>query len=1271
MSHATYLGQKGYSIYKKTLSVKEQIAIRDDLTVRPYIPKAPVQPTPYPIYLESTKKFYMPREYGLNTFGPPDEIKIGNGAPITLKFNGELREPQQNIINKFVKSITDGGYGGLLDLHTGFGKCLGKDTPVLMYDGHIKMVQDILVNDLLMGDDSGPRLVQSLARGKEMMYKIIPHKGTPYIVNESHILSLYASYNYKSLKYNKNYTTLCYAKGQIIDISVKDYLDLPKTVQRPLLGYKVGITYRPAQVDFDPYLFGYWLGDGHSYSTQITTQSPYIIKYMIELFRNDEYSKHQLYLIYKENYDYNICSTLKTNYFRTFLKTNRLIDDIIDDNDKDMGFEGCPLKHIPHNYKCNSREIQLSLLAGIIDSDGYNAGNCIELTLKNETLFDDVLFICHSLGFAAYKKQVKKTCMYTPSHLKSAWQQLPLSSLKADTVGDLNVQRRKNEKREGTYYQMCIHGLNLEQIPCLVPRKKCTKRLQIKNSLLNSITIEKLEINDYYGFTIDGNHRFLLGDYTVTHNTVMGLKIIAELKVKTLIIVHKGFLVDQWIERIQQFLPEARVGKIQGQIIDIDDKDIVIGMLQSLSMKDYPEDQFIDFGLTIIDECFPFSTLVHTSDGVKMLGILYINWFNNIALPDILSFNQQTEEFEYKKLTHAWRKERTDLLQIKMSKRQIKCTPEHKVLTVNGYVEANKLVIGDIVLCKYQDTQTRTRTGKNHNQICRGLNDDQLQIIYGSYLGSGHIGHCKIKTRYILSVSYGERDKVYGVWQANMLGAEQNIKMETNENISYTFSTDYFDLQNKLPRDSKIVPEWLIDVLDVRGIAVWYMDSGYMNYTIGSSYMILFTSNFGEDMQQLFINKFKTFGINCSTKTFYKKCFYLLDNKRYYLVFDQDNSVKFWNLISPYIVKINNTLKLNSLITAPDNSPKYIWNNKFHNYGTLAVTGLSTIVNDTPHVYDIEVADNHNFVIAHKRDNIKDNYMIVDGPVVSNCHHIAAETFVRALQKIVTMYILGLSATMNRKDGLSNVFKLFIGDIIHKERRDDDQTVLIKAVEFNTCDAEFNQIEYDFRGNAKYSTMITKLCSFNMRSELIIKILIKELELNKDQQIMILAHNKNLLTYLYKAIEHRSIATVGYYIGGMKQKDLKISETKQIVIATYSMASEGLDIKTLTTLILATPKTDVEQAVGRIMRVKHQHPLIIDIIDSHSIFRNQWTKRKTFYQKNSYKIMYTSDYVADKWDDVVKKPRKLGKKGEKANDDNDQNLDNPDIPMGKCFITLD
>ena len=89
--------------------------------------------------------------------------------------------------------------------------------------------------------------------------------------------------------------------------------------------------------------------------------------------------------------------------------------------------------------------------------------------------------------------------------------------------------------------------------------------------------------------------------------TVMALNIISKLKLKTLVIVHKGFLLSQWIERIQQFLPAARIGKIQVPHFDIEDKDIVIGMLQSLSMKEYPEDTFDSFGFTIIDECHHIS----------------------------------------------------------------------------------------------------------------------------------------------------------------------------------------------------------------------------------------------------------------------------------------------------------------------------------------------------------------------------------------------------------------------------------------------------------------------------------------------------------------------------------------------------------------------------------------------------------------------------------------------------------------------------------------
>jgi superfamily II DNA or RNA helicase len=147
---------------------------------------------------------------------------------------------------------------------------------------------------------------------------------------------------------------------------------------------------------------------------------------------------------------------------------------------------------------------------------------------------------------------------------------------------------------------------------------------------------------------------------------------------------------------------------------------------------------------------------------------------------------------------------------------------------------------------------------------------------------------------------------------------------------------------------------------------------------------------------------------------------------------------------------------------------------------------------------------------------------------------------------------------------------------------------------------------------------------------------------NPLQQIMILAHNRNLLKYLHDAIQYRNIATVGYYVGGMKEQALKETESKKVVIATYNMAAEALDIKTLTTLIMATPKTDIQQSVGRILREKHSNPIVVDIIDAHDTFQNQWRKRKIFYKKENYKIIHTtnSHYDPDtsKWN-VIYNPK--------------------------------
>ena len=156
--------------------------------------------------------------------------------------------------------------------------------------------------------------------------------------------------------------------------------------------------------------------------------------------------------------------------------------------------------------------------------------------------------------------------------------------------------------------------------------------------------------------------------------------------------------------------------------------------------------------------------------------------------------------------------------------------------------------------------------------------------------------------------------------------------------------------------------------------------------------------------------------------------------------------------------------------------------------------------------------------------------------VVDEVHHIAAEVFVRSLFKIVTPYVLGLSATMQRKDGLTKVFKMFLGDIIYKEKRDGNDKVIVKAYTFLTNDEDFNEVKYDYRGNPAYSTMISKLCTYNPRNEYIIKIIIDTLSKDENQQLMILAHNKNLLTYFYKGLEHRGFDSIGYYVGGMKKK---------------------------------------------------------------------------------------------------------------------------------------
>jgi len=548
----TYMGERGYTLYTEDLTTEQLTTLEHDLTFRPnHVEGYGPPPEPFPVFgkAKNGSKIFIPKFYGIRKYGQPDKDKNNKHIQeVKLEFNGELREKQLAPVRACLKAARDQG-GGILCLPCGFGKCLGKDTPVMMYDGSIKMVQDIKPGELLMGDDSTPRTVLSTCTGREQMYKVVPKKGDPYIVNESHILSLKCSVD-RSKKWRK---------GTIVDMEVKDYLKLPKSYHGrggPLLGYRVGVEFPEKKVGFDPYIIGLWLGDGMSRGTGISTQDAVVIQYLVR-----KLSEYDMYLRYQSQYDYNMCSVPTKNPLMEELRKQDMIMN----------------KHIPTDYKCNSRDIRLKVLAGILDADGHYTHGTFDITQKNETLLDDIIYLARSLGFAAYKKKCEKSCMY------------------------------KGKKRTGTYYRTKIHGEGLQNIPTLIARKRAEPRKQIKDALVTRIHLEKLEVDDYYGFEIDGNRRFLLGDFTVTHNTCLGLYLVHKLGVKTLIVVAKEFLMEQWEERISQFLPTARVGILRQKKQEIENKDIVIGMLQSISMCDYSLSIYKSFGMVIYDEvhCVP------------------------------------------------------------------------------------------------------------------------------------------------------------------------------------------------------------------------------------------------------------------------------------------------------------------------------------------------------------------------------------------------------------------------------------------------------------------------------------------------------------------------------------------------------------------------------------------------------------------------------------------------------------------------------------------
>ena len=366
------------------------------------------------------------------------------------------------------------------------------------------------------------------------------------------------------------------------------------------------------------------------------------------------------------------------------------------------------------------------------------------------------------------------------------------------------------------------------------------------------------------------------------------------------------------------------------------------------------------------------------------------------------------------------------------------------------------------------------------------------------------------------------------------------------------------------------------------------------------------------------MNYFKNFGIKCKINK---------NKNYYYLSFDFKNSAKFINLIYKYIHQdlfyklikpddnLNNKeIEIDKEITETV-TEKYIWNNKFLNYGTLNLTGKEYIKNKSKYVYDIEVKDNHNFILARKipDKNIK---QYCDGPIVSNCHHLGARIFSRIFYKVGSKYNLGLSATLTRADGLTKVIKYFLGDIIVSLKL----SILTPNVLVHYTSIEPLEEKKMINGKINMPGMINDLCSSFMRNLEIVNI-IKQ-KYNEGRKILVLSDRRNHCNEMRRMLnDEEYINNSGLYYGRMKNEALQLSNTKRIIFATYHIASEGYDNQDLDTLIFATPKTNIEQAVGRILRKQNENePEVIDIVDAWSIFSNLFFARMKFYKRKKYSV---------------------------------------------------
>lgn len=354
------------------------------------------------------------------------------------------------------------------------GKCHSTEDLIRMHNGDVKKASEVKIGDLLMGPDSSPRRVLDTFGGFEDLYKVTPHKGDGYECTGDHLIRFFYNSSFKCLRTG-------WSPRSYINIKASEYNSLTKSEKNHLVQERVawGDEYLEVEHDIPPYLLGVYLGDGSRNAGHITTPEPEIIEYLkiYAATLGCEVTSHKLCrrIVTKTGY--------KINPYRALLKKNGVLSE----------------KFIPRNYIVDSRKNRLELLAGLVDTDGYliksyKNGVLVrytgyEIIQKEKAMADGIVELARSLGFYVSIKEKNAT-----------------------------LKREGKETYNCLVYRISIYGCTHE-IPCKVERKKIFNSNARQSSLKSGVAVEKSRFGEYAGFSVDGDHLYLLSDGTVCHNS--------------------------------------------------------------------------------------------------------------------------------------------------------------------------------------------------------------------------------------------------------------------------------------------------------------------------------------------------------------------------------------------------------------------------------------------------------------------------------------------------------------------------------------------------------------------------------------------------------------------------------------------------------------------------------------------------------------------------------------------------------------------------------